>query len=153
MFGKKKQAKPSLLTKEEQDGLKKVKGMAKTLDTALSFGPIKIGLDPIIGLVPVAGDVVTLALAIRLIHACQKFDLPKGILHQMWFNVAVDFSLGFIPVVGDIGDFLFKCNTKNAQLFEDHLNKRAAYRESQREKAAAEASTTVTIPPPPPIRR
>jgi hypothetical protein len=48
---------------------------------------------------------------------------------------------------------LFKCNTKNAKLFEDFLNERAAYREAQREKAVAEASTTVTIPPPPPIRR
>lgn len=48
-----------------------------------------------IGLIPVAGDVITLAIAMRLIHTAQKADIPKSLTNQMFFNVALDFGVSF----------------------------------------------------------
>ncbi|KAG9062723.1 hypothetical protein KI688_005029 [Linnemannia hyalina] len=126
-----------VLSARDAEILAQVKKRAKVLDTAINLGFAKIGLDPILGLIPVAGDGITLMIAMRLIHTAQKADIPKSLSHQMYFNVLIDFGMGLVPVVGDFADFLFKANRRNAKLFEDYLYERAAEQAAEAELQAA----------------
>ncbi|KAK3831727.1 MAG: hypothetical protein JOS17DRAFT_744119 [Linnemannia elongata] len=126
-----------VLSARDAEILAQVKKRAKVLDTAIDLGVAKIGLDPILGLIPIAGDAITLMIAMRLIVTAQKADIPKSLSHQMYLNVAIDFGMGLIPVVGDVADFLFKANKRNAKLFEDFLYERAAQQAAEAEQQAA----------------
>ncbi|KAF9544997.1 hypothetical protein EC957_011494 [Mortierella hygrophila] len=133
--GKKK--KQIVLSARDAEILAQVKKRAKVLDTAINLGFAKIGLDPIIGLIPVAGDGITLMIAMRLIHTAKKADIPPSLSNQMYLNVAIDFGMGLVPVVGDFADFLFKANRRNAKLFEDFLYERAGQQAAEAELQAA----------------
>ncbi|KAF9361181.1 hypothetical protein BGX26_005275 [Mortierella sp. AD094] len=134
-----------VLSERDARILAQVKSRAKLLDTGLNIGCARIGIDPIIGLVPIAGDAVTMALAMQLIYTAQKADIPKSLTQQMIFNVAVDFAIGLIPILGDYGDFLFKCNDRNAKLFEAFLYERAA-KEAAEAEAVALARDNIATP-------
>ncbi|KAF9109319.1 hypothetical protein BGX27_007754 [Mortierella sp. AM989] len=144
-FFKREKKLATVLSERDARVLAQVKGRAKLLDTGLDLGCAKIGLDPIIGLVPIAGDAITMALALQLVHTAQKADIPKSLTQKMLFNVAVDFGLGLIPVLGDYGDFLFKANDRNARIFEEFLYERAAKQAAEAESSAAR--NHVTTPP------
>ncbi|KAF9106514.1 hypothetical protein BGX29_009326 [Mortierella sp. GBA35] len=131
-----------VLSARDAEILAQVKKRAKVLDTAIDLGVAKIGLDPILGLIPIAGDAITMAIALRLIHTAQKADIPKSLTQKMLFNVALDFGMGLIPLVGDVADFLFKANQRNAILFEEFLYERAAAQAAEAEAAAAAAAAT-----------
>ncbi|KAF9307245.1 hypothetical protein BG003_000746 [Podila horticola] len=115
-----------VLSEEDARILEQVKRRAKVLDTGVDLGCAKIGLDPIIGLIPVAGDVITLAMALNLVRTAQKADIPRYLVRKMMFNIVIDFGFGLVPVLGDIADFVFKANDRNARLFEEFLYARAA---------------------------
>ena len=51
-------------------------------------------------------------------------NLPNELVSKMMFNIGVDFVIGLVPVVGDLMDIMYKCNTKNAILFENYLIQR-----------------------------
>ncbi|KAI1320455.1 hypothetical protein EDD11_000840 [Mortierella claussenii] len=145
-FFKRSNKKKITLSSRDAQILAQVKTRAKVLDTGLNLGFAKIGIDPIIGLVPVAGDAITMMLALRLIHTAQKADIPKSLTQRMLFNVALDFGIGLVPVIGDFGDFLFKANDKNAKLFEAYLYERAAAQAAEVEAAAASRARLATPP-------
>ncbi|KAI9249896.1 hypothetical protein BY458DRAFT_525331 [Sporodiniella umbellata] len=112
----------SPLTLEEQRVLKKVKGRAHYLDRGISCCCVQIGLDGLVGLIPVVGDFIGVLLALQLVYlATSSLDLPPEIIYKMLMNVAFDFLIGLIPLVGDVLDIMYKCNTKNAILLEDYL--------------------------------
>ncbi|KAF9417725.1 hypothetical protein BGZ94_009883 [Podila epigama] len=127
-----------VLSERDARILEQVKRRAKVLDTGVDLGCTRIGLDPIIGLIPVAGDAVSLLMAMRLIHTAQKANIPKELVYKMLFNVGLDFGLGLVPVVGDLFDFMYKANDKNAKLFEEFLFERAARQAAEAEAAAKE---------------
>ncbi|KAG0048479.1 hypothetical protein BGZ83_006566 [Gryganskiella cystojenkinii] len=145
-FFSKKQKSKIVLSEYDAAILAKVKRRAKILDTGLNLGCAKIGLDPIIGLVPVAGDAITLFMAMRLIHTAQQADIPKELTTKMLINVAIDFGAGLVPILGDIVDFLYKGNHRNAKLFEEFLYERAA--QQQAEAEAEEAKRRLANPAP-----
>jgi len=79
--------------------------------------PIRVGLDAIIGLLPVGGDVVTgLVQAAIVVIAMTKYRVPKPVAARMALNVLLDIAVGSIPLVGDVFDVAFKANTRNLQL-------------------------------------
>jgi hypothetical protein len=82
-----------------------------------------VGLDALIGLVPVIGDIVTTALGAYIVWEARNLGLSKWHLTRMGANVAVDTLLGFIPVVGDAADFFYRSNTKNLRIVKKHLDK------------------------------
>jgi hypothetical protein len=93
------------------------------MDTAFHIPGInfKVGLDPIIGLIPGAGDLVSTAFSGYLIFLATRFNLPGHILSQMIFNVALESVAGSVPVLGDVFDATFKSNIRNLALLEQHL--------------------------------
>ena len=82
-----------------------------------------IGLDSIIGLVPVVGDVIAMGLAAYIVWEARNLKMPKWKLLRMAANVAVDTAVGAVPVVGDVFDFMFRSNSKNLRIVKNHLDK------------------------------
>ena len=77
----------------------------------------RIGVEPIVGLIPGAGDVVSAAIGIWLIVESTRFRLPPSVIGRMVLNTLVDLVVGIVPVLGDLFDFAFKSNTRNLELF------------------------------------
>jgi len=82
-----------------------------------------IGLDALIGLIPVIGDIVTTALGAYIVWEARNLGLSKFQLTRMGANVAFDTLLGLVPVVGDAADFFYRSNTKNLRIVKKHLDK------------------------------
>jgi hypothetical protein len=80
-----------------------------------------IGLDAIIGTVPIAGDIITALPTLYLIVLAYYYQAPAHIHTKMWGNLAVDVVLGVLPIVGDVADAFFKSNMRNYDLLMSHL--------------------------------
>ncbi len=79
---------------------------------------IRIGLDPVIGLIPYVGDaIVSFAGAFILVVAAQS-QLPKIVLVRMSLNIAINGMVGAIPILGDLFSVWFKSNVRNMELLE-----------------------------------
>jgi hypothetical protein len=76
----------------------------------------RIGLDAVIGLVPGVGDVVSGGLGILVVARGVQVGLPGVVVARMLANVALDFVIGSIPVIGDAFDLWFKANQRNVGL-------------------------------------
>ena len=84
---------------------------------------VPVGLDALIGLVPVIGDIVTTAMGAYIVWEARNLGLSKWHLTRMGANVAFDTLLGFVPLVGDAADFVFRSNTRNLRIIKRHLDK------------------------------
>ena len=84
---------------------------------------LPIGLDALIGLVPVLGDIVTTALGAYVVWEARNLGMSKWQLTRMGANVAFDTVIGLIPLVGDAADFVFRSNTRNLKIIRKHLDK------------------------------
>jgi Domain of unknown function (DUF4112) len=80
----------------------------------------RIGLDPIIGLVPGIGDVVSALAGVWVILEAARLGIPAIILIRMGWNAAVDLVVGAIPVLGDLFDVVSRSNRRNLELFRRH---------------------------------
>jgi len=81
---------------------------------------IKVGLDPVIGLIPVAGDALSALAGEWVILEASRFGLPRVVLARMVVNLALDLGIGAIPLLGDAYDLLFRSNSRNLALFRKH---------------------------------
>lgn len=83
---------------------------------------IPIGLDALLGLVPVGGDFAAgLVQAGLVLIALGRYRVPPAVAARMMSNVLVDVAVGAIPLVGDVFDIAFKANTRNLRLLEPYL--------------------------------
>ncbi|WP_252259140.1 DUF4112 domain-containing protein [Erythrobacter aurantius] len=84
---------------------------------------VPVGLDALVGLVPVLGDIVTTALGAYMVWEARNLGMSKWHLTRMGANVAFDAALGLVPVVGDAADFVFRSNSRNLRIIKKHLDK------------------------------
>lgn len=97
--------------------------LSRLLDSAIRLPIVGgVGLDALLGLVPVAGDVTSAVIGVGLIFRAVRVGAPRSIVAQMVANVCVDLALGALPVVGDAADVFFRANQKNMQLLREHLS-------------------------------
>lgn len=82
-----------------------------------------IGLDAIIGLVPVVGDAISAAMGAYIIWEARNLGLPKWKIWRMIANLGFDTAVGAIPIAGDAFDVLFRSNTRNLRILKKHLDK------------------------------
>ena len=82
----------------------------------------RVGLDAIVGLVPVAGDAITAALGLYIVWEARQLGLPRWKIARMIANVGFDFAIGVVPIVGDALDFMFRSNTLNLKIIKRHLD-------------------------------
>lgn len=82
-----------------------------------------IGLDAVIGFVPVVGDIISAAMAAYIVWEARNLGLPRWKLWRMIGNIAIDSTVGAVPVVGDAFDVVYRSNTKNLRIVKKHLDK------------------------------
>ncbi|AXQ31214.1 DUF4112 domain-containing protein [Solimonas sp. K1W22B-7] len=113
---------------EVQASRQRLQRMSKLLDEAVSIPGLgwKFGLDSVIGLVPVVGDIAGLALSGFLVYEGVKIGAPRPLLLKMTGFAALDAAVGLVPLLGDVFDFAFKANRINARLLEDYLREQEA---------------------------
>lgn len=95
--------------------------LTKLLDNQFKIFGFKFGLDPIIGLIPGFGDVVSLILSLYLVWIGFLMKMPAEKITKMISNVILDFIIGIVPIVGDLSDFVYKANTKNLKIIQQHF--------------------------------
>ncbi len=87
---------------------------------------IDVGLDSLLGLVPVVGDTLAAAPSVYIIWKAHRLGATPGALAYMALNTALDWSIGSIPILGDIFDAAYNANIRNVALLERNLAKQAA---------------------------
>jgi hypothetical protein len=80
----------------------------------------RVGIDPLIGLIPIIGDFTSAVMAGWIVLEAARFKVPPIVLIQMTLYAGVDFLIGLIPVIGDLFDLGFKANMRNLELFHRH---------------------------------
>jgi len=103
----------------------RVEAMEAVLERAFVIPGINrpVGLDSIVGLIPVVGDVVTAAMGAWIVWEARNLGMSKFQIARMAANVGIDTLLGAVPLAGDLFDFLFRSNTKNLRIIKRHLDK------------------------------
>jgi hypothetical protein len=98
--------------------LKRLDAVARLLDIAfiLPGTNIRYGIDGIIGLIPVVGDILATALSLWLVREARALGAPWHITARMLGNVAIQGVVGVVPVAGDAFDVLFRANMRNARM-------------------------------------
>ena len=97
--------------------------VAWLMDRALTIPGTKlsVGLDALLGLLPVGGDVVTgLVQAGLVLVALRHYKVPRSVAARMMANVLLDVAVGSIPFLGDLFDAGFKANTRNVRLLQPY---------------------------------
>jgi Domain of unknown function (DUF4112) len=103
---------------------RRIEAMEALLERAFQLpGGYRVGLDSIVGLVPVLGDVITAAMGAWLIWEAKNLGMSKFHMARMGGNVAFDTALGLIPLAGDAFDFLFRSNTRNLRIVRRWLDR------------------------------
>ena len=91
----------------------------------------RIGLDPLIGLIPVIGDLIAFLIGSYIVVLASRLGVPRVVLWRMWLNLGIDLAVGAVPIVGDTLDVLWKANAMNARLLDRALeNPRGTARSS-----------------------
>lgn len=109
--------------KSFQRDLNEIRRLAELLDEAIKIPVInyRIGLDGLLGLVPVLGDFSGFAISSYIIFKAHNMGVPREKVSRMVFNSLVDVLVGSIPFVGDIFDFFWKSNKRNLRIVERHF--------------------------------
>lgn len=107
----------------EEAALRRARTLSTLLDDAIRVPgtDARVGLDPIVGVLPVGGDAVAAALSLYPILEAYRFDVPRRTLAKMLVLVAIDAVVGSVPVLGTVFDAFWKANKWNVRTLERHL--------------------------------
>ena len=106
--------------------LERIDRLSRLLDSEFQLPGTRftIGLDPLLGLMPVAGDVLGALLSSWLIFESWRADVPREEIGRMARNVGAETLVGLVPIFGDVFDFAFKANVRNARIARQAIQKR-----------------------------
>lgn len=109
-----------------QARLARMRDLTHWMDNAIRipFTRFRFGLQPIIGLVPVVGDMIGLVLTLYVIVQAWLVGAPRPMIVRMVGIALIDFVIGLVPVVGDAADAVFKANVRNMAMLDAHLAQR-----------------------------
>jgi hypothetical protein len=102
--------------------------LAKVLDSAIRIPGtnVAMGLDAVLGLIPVVGDAVSAAISGYIMWEARRLGAPRWLIARMAMNTTLDTVVGSIPVFGDLFDVAYKSNLKNVALLKKHADTHAA---------------------------
>lgn len=102
--------------------LQSVERMAKLLDSKFEIPgtKIKFGLDPILSLMPVLGDLITLVISSMLIYTMHNHGASRKVVVKMMLNAGLDTIIGAVPLVGTVFDVFYRSNERNIRLLKEH---------------------------------
>ena len=113
---------------DPQSVRQRVEAMEKLLERLFVIPGINRpgGLDAVIGLVPVVGDVAAAALGAYIMWEAKNLGMPKWKMARLAGNVGADWLIGLIPFVGDVTDVFFRSNSRNLKIIKRHLDQHHA---------------------------
>ena len=128
----------SVTSEEAERARKSLQQLAWLLDSSIPIPGTRltVGLEALIGLFPVIGDLVGVALSSYILSQSARLGAPRSVLWRMAFNIAIEGVVGIIPFAGDVFDAAFKANQRNVQLLEAWLNQPRRTERSTRAFAA-----------------
>jgi hypothetical protein len=96
----------------------RLRRLAWLLDSSIRIPgtPWSVGIDALIGLVPVLGDAAGVILSSHIVYQAARMGTSKGVLARMALNIAVEGLVGAVPIIGDLFDAGFKANQRNIRL-------------------------------------
>lgn len=106
------------------EALREVETLAWLLDNSIQVpgtGGRRLGLDALIGFVPVVGDLASAGIGLYVVWRGSRLGLPRVVVARMLANSVVDLIVGSIPVAGDAFDLWFKANTRNLRLMHRYV--------------------------------
>ena len=108
----------------DEAAVRRMSFVANLLDDSIRVPgtDFRIGIDPILGILPGAGDAVAAAMSVYIVLESARLGVPFLTLLRMMANVTLDFAIGSVPVVGTLFDTVWKANQKNVELAVDSLD-------------------------------
>jgi hypothetical protein len=127
----------------------RVEAMEKLLERLFVIPGTKqsVGLDVILDVVPVVGDIAAAALGAYIVWEAKNLGMSKWQIGRMAGNVGIDWLLGLIPFVGAIPDFFFRSNTRNLKIIKRHLDKHHAATATVEATARPVEPDALLVPP------
>ena len=110
----------------EEESVARLEALAKLMDGVFVIPGtnLRLGLDAVIGVVPVAGDMLSALISSYLIWEARRLGAPRWLIARMMANTFLDTTIGAVPLLGDAFDVMFRANMKNMALLRKHLQKR-----------------------------
>ena len=110
----------SVQAPEVHEALQRLKALAWLLDSSIPIPGTRftIGLEALIGLIPVLGDLIGVALSSLILAEANRLGAPKSVLWRMTVNVGIEGLAGMVPFAGDAFDAAFKANQRNVKLLD-----------------------------------
>jgi Domain of unknown function (DUF4112) len=110
-------------TAKGQEAVERIGRLVRVWDDAIRIPGLgwRVGLDPLVGLVPGAGDLVGFLVGLVPVLAAIRLGAGGSVVGRMLLNVVIDGVIGAIPIVGDIFDVVWRANRKNLALLTDWL--------------------------------
>ena len=108
--------------------MRRLDNLEKWLDRQFYVPGIRmpVGVDGIVGLLPVVGDTATAALSAYIVWEAHKAGAPNHLKARMIAHAGLDYLIGLVPLAGDIGDVFYRANTRNVRLLKRHLEEKRA---------------------------
>ncbi len=113
------------VSRDPQAVRQRIEAMEKLLENTFVIPGINrpVGLDAIVGLIPVVGDIVTGLMGAYIVWEARNLGMSKWQISRMAANVGIDTALGAVPIAGEVFDFLWRSNTRNLKIVRKHLDK------------------------------
>jgi hypothetical protein len=111
------------MTREQR--IARLEALTRLLDVAFIMPGtnVRYGIDALIGLVPIVGDIITTGIALWVVREARALGAPWHLTARMLGNVAIDGVVGAVPLVGDAFDVMFKANIRNMRMLRKWLDK------------------------------
>ena len=109
---------------DKQRVKKRLDRLAWYLDNSIQLPGlnVRVGIDPLVGLIPGIGDTIGAIMSSYILSEAARLGAPKSLLLKMAFNIAVDALAGALPIFGDLFDFGWKANQRNARILGGYLD-------------------------------
>jgi hypothetical protein len=104
--------------------VERVRKLAGWMDAKFSVAGVRFGMDGVIGLIPVVGDTVTALVSLYPLAVARRHRLGKWVQAKIFGNIALDWAVGLVPLVGDLFDVGFKANLRNLRVIERAAERR-----------------------------
>jgi hypothetical protein len=108
----------------DEAALDRARALASLLDDGVELPVVgtKVGLDPVLGLLPVSGDIVSGVLSLYIPLEAARLGVPMTTIVRMLANVGVDVAVGAVPVLGTLFDLFWRANRRNVDLLEEYVD-------------------------------
>jgi len=117
---------------EVEAAYKRIAALARVMDSivAIPGTNVRIGVDAVLGLVPVVGDVISQAISSYIIWEARRLGVSRWTMVRMIGNSLVDMGIGAVPLLGDAFDVAFRANLRNLALLKADLERKGLGRKS-----------------------